>query len=484
MAEPESEESKQPKREPEAVKEPKESSVAEPESEESKQPKQNKTKSGKGKGKSKGKRADRRAARRKSGKRKDKDKKHRGKAGTTDDEFKKFLKDMTRGKCLAIAMTVLGGLMIEFSQKHNAKYGLKDMYRMLLAMCGGHKGAASADGQYRIDRLLDTLHLPSPSWLWKRVRTVPHEYLVIRCQEMIHRSALLCRRRGMLRKPLDIAIDMHDIPLYAKVLNLTYAVFSKSKSGTTKFHRHATLCSVMNGHRLTLGSILVKRTDDPVDVVRALLELCTRHDIKIASLTMDRGFYSTDIIKLIQEMGIRTVMPAVKHSRLKAVLKEYEDGKRPAVSTHTISNGKDSVTYKLIILELKEKDDHSAEMDRLHGKPISDKYYVFMTTMPDSWIGDDPQRIAEFYKIRWGIENSYKSYEQLRPRTTSTHHEPRILLLFIPFVLCNLWILARFMVARSGLEYDREISLAMFIALFQSIIIEDALCPDSKPPPP
>ena len=82
------------------------------------------------------------------------------------------------------------------------------------------------------------------------------------------------------------------------------------------------------------------------------------------------------------------------------------------------------------------------------GPRTTDKYHVFATTMPDSWIDDDPDKVAEFYRIRWGIENSYKSYEQMRPRTTSRSYSVRFLLTIMPFVFYNIWTLARFMEAR------------------------------------
>ena len=90
------------------------------------------------------------------------------------------------------------------------------------------------------------------------------------------------------------------------------------------------------------------------------------------------------------------------------------------------------------------------KLAKLHEKEVrtTDKYHVFATTMPDSWIDDDPDKVAEFYRVRWGIENSYKSYEQMRPRTTSRSHSVRLLLTIMPFIFCNIWTLARFMEAR------------------------------------
>ena len=53
---------------------------------------------------------------------------------------------------------------------------------------------------------------------------------------------------------------------------------------------------------------------------------------------------------------------------------------------------------------------------------LTDRHYIFATTMADAWIGGDPLYIAEFYRKCWGMENSYKSYEAMRPRTTSTDY--------------------------------------------------------------
>ena len=76
--------------------------------------------------------------------------------------------------------------------------------------------------------------------------------------------------------------------------------------------------------------------------------------------------------------------------------------------------------------------------------------------MPDSQMDNGPRKAAEFYRIRWRIENSYKSYEQMRPRTTSRHHSVRLLLTMMPFIFYNIWTLARFMEARRAGVHNGE----------------------------
>ena len=88
------------------------------------------------------------------------------------------------------------------------------------------------------------------------------------------------------------------------------------------------------------------------------------------------------------------------------------------------------------------------------------------------WIGGDPRRVAEFYRRRWGIEDSYKSYEAMRPRTTSTDYSVRILLWFIPFLFYNIWILARFMEARGRARPGARPPAAL--NLFVSLLLDAA----------
>ena len=72
-------------------------------------------------------------------------------------------------------------------------------------------------------------------------------------QDVGDRSMLQARWRGILRHPIDISIDEHNMPSYVRVTNMADAAFPRYKKGTKKFHRLATLHCVVDVHRLTLG---------------------------------------------------------------------------------------------------------------------------------------------------------------------------------------------------------------------------------------
>ncbi len=428
--------------------------------------------------------------RRGTGRRKDKG----GKAG---DDGLEFMQEMADGLGTKLAISLLAGLMLPFSGAPNAVYGLPDMYRLLLSVCSREGGESSAEAQYQRSRALKSVkRLPSRRRMLDIIiKGVRRDHMLSRCSRMVTRSMLQARRHGMLRRPIDVAIDEHDIPSHAMVMNMAYAVFSRYKKGTKKFHRLATLHCVVDGHRLTLGVEVVRRGDDTAETVQRLLWRARRRGIRMSSITIDRGFHSVDVIETIKATGIPLVMPAVKLDPVKEIIKKYKAGEREAVSAHTITNGTGrSTTYTLAILEREDLEKEYAKMSReerkladLHDEDARVRqYYVFATTMGEGWIGGDPHRVAEFYRRRWGIENSYKSYEAMRPRTTSTDYSVRILLWFIPFILYNVWILARFMAARDRGHHPGArppVTLNLFVSmLLDAANMQPAGNPGGHPP--
>ena len=133
----------------------------------------------------------------------------------------------------------------------------------------------------------------------------------------------------------------------------------------------------------------------------------------------------------------------------KDLTKEYDAGKLDAISAHAITSKTGETASYTPVTKRKEKQ-ADAEPAKSRGKRtgMEDRYHIFAASVSDSWIGGDPDRAAEFYRKRRGMENSYKCYEQMRPRTAGASNTVRTALRFIPFLLYNMRILARFMTGR------------------------------------
>ena len=108
---------------------------------------------------------------------------------------------------------------------------------------------------------------------------------------MIRRSAKLLRRHGLLRKPVDLAIDFHDVCRYVKNPNMKFTRHSKYKNGTHLFNTLVTVHCVTGQSRAYLGALLRTAEMPKAEVVAALLDMCHENGSRAGTLLLDREFY-------------------------------------------------------------------------------------------------------------------------------------------------------------------------------------------------
>ena len=160
--------------------------------------------------------------------------------------------------------------------------------------------------------------------------------------------------------------------------------------------------------------------DTKEDIVKKLLENSPRPSV----LLMDRGFFKTEMIKLLESMGISFIMPAVRNERIKRMLNEYAKGNIPSVTEYEMG----SKVYLVITRKKGSKEE---------DKPV-DKFIAFVTNIKF----DDPERIVsvipEEYRYRWGIETSYRVEDGFEAKTTSRNFTLRVIYFMLSIILYNL----------------------------------------------
>jgi hypothetical protein len=222
-----------------------------------------------------------------------------------------------------------------------------------------------------------TKGFPSPDTLLRRLESLDLKHVVNALNEA-NRTIL----SGHAKDGMKMAIDFTEEPYYGK-LDM-YVTRSKYKSGTYTFHTFATVSVVGKDEkeRLTLYSLPVTMLDTKEDIVKKLLENSPRPSV----LLMDRGFFKTEMIKLLQSMDINFIMPAVRNERIKRMLNEFAKGNIPSVIEYEMG----SKVYLIIA-----KKNGSKEED----KP-DDKFIAFVTNIKF----DDPERIVGVIpeEYRWG----------------------------------------------------------------------------------
>jgi putative transposase len=118
-------------------------------------------------------------------------------------------------------------------------------------------------------------------------------------------QALKSRIPARIKKGcLKIAIDLNLIPYYGKPSNeeLPYIYRSEAKSGTCSFYAYATLYVLMKDKRVTLAIRGVRWRDTTVAIITYLLASLSDLKIKVKKLYLDRGFFSTPVIRWLQAL--------------------------------------------------------------------------------------------------------------------------------------------------------------------------------------
>ncbi len=200
-----------------------------------------------------------------------------------------------------------------------------------------------------------------------------------------------------------------------------------AKNGTCSFFAYATIYIITKNKRLTIALLGVKRSYTSVALITYLLEKINSLNIKIKTLYLDRGFYSSPVIRWLMALDIPFIMPAIRNGKTGGV-NQYLKGRKSYKTTHTLNKDKDNeVTFPLWIVckYLKGK----------RGKFGIEylPYVVYKVKISLDYIYQD-------YRKRFGIEASYRLKNICRIRTTTKNTLIRLFLVGISFLLVNIWI--------------------------------------------
>ena len=213
--------------------------------------------------------------------------------------------------------------------------------------------------------------------------------------------------------------------------------------------------------------------DSLSDTVSKLIDGCTKKDIRIGMLTVDREFFSTSVIGTLRSKNIQFLMPATKTKGIKKAISEFEAGKRDAVSQQA---GKEPEEFTLIILEREDKKGRKV----IHAFATSVSVDVVCGFKRDQMTG--AEAFVEQYRARWSIETGYRCIESMRPRTASREESVRVLLLFMPILLFNAWILALHLLQRANLgKAQTEMTFKMMLEFFM-LLVRGKTCPSLLTP--
>jgi Transposase DDE domain len=275
---------------------------------------------------------------------------------------------------------------------------------------------------------------PSDETARKALLATLPDYVVL--QQQLN-AALAGHLPKVLRKQLQrLAIDLTLIPYHGKPFRDLGEIYrSQAKSGTSHFHAYATAYVVRQGQRYTVALTGVKKGESLKDVVQRLLRQAARVGIRTRLLLLDRGFYSVAVVRYLQTARVPFLMPVVCHGHSPKQRGGpsgsyiFRTWKKSGWSTYTLADAKKRTASVSICVKCRN---YRGEREHHGRQALVYAYWGYRPSTPDS--------VFTTYRLRYGIESSYRQLHEGRIRTTTRRPAVRLLYVGIALVLRNLWV--------------------------------------------
>ena len=234
-----------------------------------------------------------------------------------------------------------------------------------------------------------------------------------------------------------MAIDLTLIPYHGECYEEEKEIVrGQAKSGTTHFHGYATVSIVHDHQRYVLALRFVEKGESMETIVAWLLDRLKSMGISIRCAYFDKGFCSVPVIKTLHRRKLRFIMPIPVRGKSGGVRRLFEESasRKTTYTFHSPQHGE----WEVAAVAVKK---YSKGRYKRKGA----RWFAYaVARLPKSV---EPHQVFEMYRQRFGIEASYRQMNQVRARTASRNPVLRLLLVGLAFVIFNLYITNRQLVA-------------------------------------
>jgi hypothetical protein len=275
-------------------------------------------------------------------------------------------------------------------------------------------------------------------------------------QRRINRALAGDLPKALRRRRQALAVDLTLIPYHGRPLHDADEIYrSQPKHGTSHFHAYATLYVVRKGQRFTLALTYVRQGEPLAEVVQRLLRQAAKTGVRPRLLLLDRGFFSVDVIRYLQAARVAFLMPVVcrgrkpDHPKGPSGTRVFLTWKRSGWGTYTLTNA----TKRKATVGICVKCRNYRGAWRRQGRQRL--VYAYWGLKPSSFIW-----VRETYRLRFGIESSYRQLHQARIRTTTRDPLLRLLFVGLALILRNVWVWLHWEVLSHPRRGGRRLDLA------------------------
>lgn len=244
--------------------------------------------------------------------------------------------------------------------------------------------------------------------------------------------------RAVRRRKWVVAIDEHRCPFYGD--RATAGITGGQKKHGSKYaYGYATAVIVHHRHRFTVGLLALTASQQPHQIVAALLQQMQSRGLKLRGVVLDSGFDSGETLLLLQDKKLSYTVPmrrkGKKTNRRNAIW-ELELGTVTKVEWKTDKTNKQVSTQAVVMQRPGEKDK---------------KVYAFGGWDEDEARGEIRRAslAKRWYRKRFGIETSYRQMNEGKAKTTKKDVKYRLLLIGIALLMRQVWVWLAWQVARA-----------------------------------
>lgn len=274
-------------------------------------------------------------------------------------------------------------------------------------------------------------------------------------QRRVNRALAAELPKALRRRRQRLACDLKLIGYYGEPeADASELYRSKAKDGTCNFHAYATVYVVRRGQRFTVALTPVTKGEKMADVLKRLLGQARKAGVRAKLLLLDRGFYSVDVIRYLQCARVPFLMPAIgrgnksRPGKPATGIRAFQLLKKGGWGKHTLTAAnKRRATVRIAAY----CGNYRGQWGR-HGRFVW--VYAFWGFEPGSlrWVADT-------YRLRFGIETSYRQLNEARIRTTTRKLILRFLFVAIALILRNVWVWYHWQVLSSPRRGERKLHL-------------------------
>ena len=258
--------------------------------------------------------------------------------------------------------------------------------------------------------------------------TMSVEQVAMYCNMLLRRSFKILWMNRWYHRRVLLAIDTSDMPYDGKDSEFVHYTIKKRglKINKVKVIRFATICMVARSFKLTLAVQPVRKKEKMESVVERLL-LDVPEELMVRAVLMDKGFYHTGVIKTMERLGFKYIIPVKRYAEMDFLyhVAEVADIWRWKYTMNRGGKkGRDTHTFNVYLIDMGVED-----------------YQGFASNLD---MGDsDFDTLMQAYRYRWNIENGYKESKDYKIKTNSRNHGYRVLAYAISHLMMNLHNMAR-----------------------------------------